>query len=370
MKMAATEPGIGKPEVSPSEGQSLKSNTGAADSVDLQSTEGFLPMSSVALAPYVVAVIPAHNEERFIGSVVVSARQCARRVIVVDDGSEDRTAAFARAAGAEVMSLGVNRGKGAALNVGFERARELNAAVVVCLDADAQHDAAEIPLLVRPILEDQADVVIGSRFLDTQSSIPAWRRVGQHTLTRLTNATSGTTSTDSQSGFRAFSPEALKKLHFRSRGLAMESEMQFLIERSALRVLEVPISVQYLDGNKRNPVVHGLEVIEAILGLVVRRRPLAFLSGTGTALMVAGFCVGLYVVNTVEIRHVVLFGTAILSSLLIIVGMLLAVTGLILNSLEHFLRRIEDEIHRGFASQRSLQSLDSSIEPPEYSRRS
>lgn len=294
--------------------------------------------------PDVVAVIPAYNEERFIGSVVITARQYADRVIVIDDGSTDRTAIVAGMAGAEVIRLNENVGKGRALNAGFERARELRPGAVVMLDGDAQHDPAEIPLLVRPITEGLADVVVGSRFLETKSAIPAWRQAGQHALTVVTNAASGVESTDSQSGFRAFSLPALDKLHFRSRGLAMESEMQFLVRRAGLRVTEVPISVQYLDGNKRNPVAHGLQVIDSILGLVARRRPLLFMGGPGIVLTILGLLAGITVVEAVDFKHVVPLGTATLSALLLTVGIVLGIAGIILNTVEHFMRRVQEEL--------------------------
>ena len=191
----------------------------------------------------IVAVIPAYNEERFIGSVVLNTLHYAHHVIVVDDGSTDRTALLAGLAGAYVVEMPHNGGKGLALNAGFREARRLDPAVIVMLDGDAQHDSAEIPLLTAPIIADRADVVIGSRFLETRSDIPRWRRVGQHTLTLVTNKASGASISDSQSGFRAFRPEALDMLHFRTAGLSVESEMQFLLEQSDLRTFEVPISV-------------------------------------------------------------------------------------------------------------------------------
>lgn len=299
---------------------------------------------------FTVAVIPAHNEERFIGSVVLAARQSVDHVIVVDDGSTDRTASLADAAGADVIKLDVNQGKGAALNVGFARAMELEAAAVVCLDGDSQHDPDEIPALMAPILEGDIDIVVGSRFMGAGNGIPLWRRFGQHALTAVTNATSGVVISDSQSGFRAFSRRALQELYFSRPGLAMESEMQFLIERSELRLLEVPISVHYLDGNKRNPVVHGLQVVDAILSLVARRRPLAFLGIPGVLLVVSGLVLGLWVVNTVNSQHVVPYGTAILCSLLITVGLVMALAGVILNTVEHLIGRVREDVRESIHS--------------------
>jgi glycosyltransferase involved in cell wall biosynthesis len=118
----------------------------------------------------VVAVIPAYNEERFIGSVVLRARQYADTVIVVDDGSTDATGEIAAAAGVIVVRHESNRGKGAALNTGFHRARALGAAAVVTLDGDGQHRGDELAVLAEPVLSGQADIVVGSRFLGSRAT--------------------------------------------------------------------------------------------------------------------------------------------------------------------------------------------------------
>ncbi len=308
-----------------------------------------------ASSSVVVAVIPAFNEERFIASVVISALRYADRIIVVDDGSTDGTAMMARMAGAEVVQRAENGGKGQALNAGFARALDFAPDAIVTLDGDAQHDPAEIPNLVQPILAGDADVVIGSRFLQTRSRIPRWRRVGQHTLTAITNRASGMATTDSQSGYRAFNALALASLHFETAGLAMESEMQFILRRSTLRISEVPISVQYRDGNKRNPVVHGLAIVDSILSLVAQQRPLIFFGIPGALLMVLGFLIGIAVIHIVDTQHVVPIGTVVLCTLLLIFGLTLSIAGLILHSLDHFTRRLQQELRavaRGFPAPR------------------
>jgi glycosyltransferase involved in cell wall biosynthesis len=295
--------------------------------------------------PYVVAVVPAFNEERFIASVVLKTRDYANQVVVVDDGSSDRTAELARQAGAYVVQLEQNQGKAGALNAGFNVALRFKPTVIVCLDADAQHDPSEIPQVIKPVLLDEADVVIGSRFLEKKSDIPGWRKVGQHTLTAVTNLTSGLKITDSQSGYRAFSPGSVAILKFRTGGLSVESEMQFLIEDAGLRVTEVPISVMYQDGNKRNPVIHGLHVLDAILSLAARRRPLAFFSLPGIILGFIGLIFGARVYLHMQQNKELLIGTALLTTLFIIGGILLGISGVLLHTFEHLVRRLREEIH-------------------------
>lgn len=294
--------------------------------------------------PVILALIPAYNEERFIASVVLETKKYATHVIVVDDGSSDRTAELALAAGAQVVGQPKNMGKAQALNAGFRAARLLNPDVVVCLDGDAQHDPVDIPQVIRPILEGQADVVIGSRFLGRKSKIPGWRIVGQHTLTLVTNLASGIKTTDSQSGFRAFSPLALKALRFHTAGLSVESEMQFTIQQAGLRVAEVPISVSYMDGNKRNPVVQALQILDAILSLVARRRPLLFFGFPGLLCAGLGILVGLRVVQTVAAGGEVPLGSAVLADLLLVGGMILGLAGVMLHSIHHFVTQVRREV--------------------------
>lgn len=292
----------------------------------------------------VIAVIPAYNEERFIASVVLQTRPFVEKVIVVDDGSADQTAKLARAVGAKVIQQTTNQGKAAALNRGFEEALNLGADIIVCLDADAQHAPTDIPSVIQSIVNGEADVVIGSRFLSVTSDIPKWRTMGQHALTSITNMLSGTKVTDSQSGFRAFSAEAVDKLDFRSTGLSVESEMQFLFEGSGVRVTEAPISVSYKDGNKRNPVVHGLEVIDTMLRLVARRRPLAFISLPGFVIGLLGVGLGVYVTYQLQNVGVLPVGYTILTAVLLLGGLLLSMFGIVLHSIGTLVSRIKEEL--------------------------
>lgn len=138
-------------------------------------------------APKIVAIVPVYNEERFIGSVVLKTKEYASTVLVVDDGSTDGTAAVAKAAGAEVIRHEQNQGKGAALNTGFHRARELAADAIVTLDGDGQHFPEELCLVIQPILDGQADIVVGSRYLENTSDVPQRRVWGHRFFNLITN---------------------------------------------------------------------------------------------------------------------------------------------------------------------------------------
>lgn len=292
--------------------------------------------TNAAAAP-IVAVIPAYNEERFIASVVLKARRHVDHVLVVDDGSQDETAWLAEAAGAEVIRQ-PNSGKAAALNTGLAAAQARNAAAVILLDGDGQHNPNDIPRLLAPIQSGAADLVVGSRFMGLPSNTPRWRIVGQHALTVLTNAASGVPLSDSQSGFRALSRRALSLMNFTSRGFSVESEMQFLLRQHNLQALEVPISVNYDEKPKRNPFAHGLQVLTGVLRLVGQHRPLFFFGMTGVIAIVIGLVLGASVVAIYNTYSALALGTALIAITLCIIGVFAIFTGVILHTIRAYMR--------------------------------
>jgi len=221
----------------------------------------------------IIAAIPCFNEDRFIGSVVAKARKYADEVIVIDDGSSDESAYVAEAAGAIVYKHERNRGYGAAIRGCIEKGRKHEADILVTIDGDGQHDPCDIVALIKPITDGETDVVIGSRFLGKASQAPFYRRVGQKALNVATNVGSGHTLSDSQSGCRAYSAEALKKINLSESGMAVSSQIQFAIKESGLRVTEVPIDVSYEEKSKRSPVGHGVHVLTRVVVLFALRRP-------------------------------------------------------------------------------------------------
>ncbi len=290
-------------------------------------------------AEQVLIAIPAHNEARFIGSLVLQAKRHVARILVVDDGSSDKTAEIALDAGADVVRHEVNKGKAAAVATAFRYARENGASALVLLDGDGQHSLEDLPRLLKAIEEDAADMVIGSRFLTIRSQIPRWRIAGQWALTSVTNVASGTRVTDSQSGYRAFSRRAIEAFSFGRSGFSVESEMQFQARQHGLRVLEVPISVHYGEPMKRNPFLHGLSVLEGIAWLVSQNRPLAFFGIPGLVVLLAGLVMGVIVVRIYEQTMILAVGYALITVLLVITGLLSIFTGLTLYSIRQQLNQ-------------------------------
>lgn len=289
-----------------------------------------------------VAVLPAFNEEIAIGSVVLKARKHVDRVIVIDDGSTDATAYIADLAGAEIIKHEKNLGKGAAIETGFKRARELNASLLVLLDADGQHDADEIPALIEPIIKNEADIVVGSRFIRRHKNIPRYRILGQKILTFITNIISGRNITDSQSGFRAFNKKAIEAMRFEERGIGIESYIQIKAGELDLRITEVPISCIYgKDTSTYNPLHHGLSVITSIVRYISQQRPLTFFGIPGVLSLLTGIYIGASVIYKFNMTRAVPIGSALLTAIFILAGLFSLFTGIILYSIGSYIARIE-----------------------------
>jgi glycosyltransferase involved in cell wall biosynthesis len=260
--------------------------------------------SEESSSPRVVVGIPAYNEAIGIGSTVVASRRHADRVVVVDDGSSDATAEIAELAGASVISHGENRGKGAAIGTLLDHARAIECDCFILLDADGQHVPADIPSVVGPVLAGEADLVIGSRYLETNPAdeTPLVRRVGQRVLDGLLRAVTGAEVTDTQCGFRALSTTAVDSLSFETDGMGVESEMIDDAVRKDLSIREVPIEARYddIDGQTFHPIRHGVSVVYTILRLVWNRNA-SLLSGV-LGLAIVGALVGSSIRVLREIR--------------------------------------------------------------------
>jgi glycosyltransferase involved in cell wall biosynthesis len=291
------------------------------------------------LGTRVVVAIPCLNEERAIGTLVLLVREWADDVLVVDDGSADRTAQIAELAGARVLRHDVNKGKGAALNSAFDAALTLGADVLVVLDGDGQHRPEEIPAVAAPVLAGAADISVGSRHLaEADGDIPRVRKLGQSVVTAATNLGSGVPLTDSQSGFRAFSRRALETIRLRSRGFAAESEMQFLALDQGLTVVEVPIEAVYVDPPKRNVFRHGIIVLDGLLRLIGTHRPLLFFAGVGMASWAVAGLFALVAVAALEGGQAVAAIAPTLATLLfLILGITSVFAGVILHSVRTML---------------------------------
>ena len=219
-----------------------------------------------------ILIIPAFNEEKAIGDIIEKSFQYVDDILVVDDGSKDNTYDIVKNTDALIIGHETNLGKGVALRDAFNYIKDYD--IVVTIDGDGQHDPSEIPKLIKPIKEVKADLVNGSRYLDGfDDDTPAYRRVGQRVLDIATNVTSGTSVTDSQSGFRAFKGDTIKYYRFRDTGFGIESEMLADASENNLKIIEVPITVRYdvENSSTKGPVTHGVGVlIKIIIDKIIR----------------------------------------------------------------------------------------------------
>lgn len=200
----------------------------------------------------IICIIPAWNEEKNIFSVVSEVKKKVNKVVVVDDGSKDKTAQKAREAGAKVLRHIINRGQGAALQTGNEFALAQKADIIVHFDADGQFLPKEIPEIIKPLLEKRAEMVFGSRFLEKKSKLPFSKKYFLIPLAHLTNKLIlGVNLSDPQSGFRAFSARAAEIIKIEQDEMAHCSEIIYKTFKYKLKLEEVPITVIYHDFGQR-----------------------------------------------------------------------------------------------------------------------
>ena len=294
----------------------------------------------------VIAILPAFNEEISIGSMILHAREHAEMVLVVDDGSSDRTAELARFAGAEVICHPKNMGKGAALRTGFALAGQNGAKVIVTMGTDGQHDPEEISKLVAPILQGEADMVNGSRYMNGKDrNTPFYRRIGQNLLDKATNLNCGLHITDTQSGFRAFSKDSIGVFGFKSNGLAIESEMLEDAANAGLKIKEVEIGVRYdVDCSSENPVSHGIKVLVKVLEDIELSKPLLYFIAPGMMCSVVGLAMGMLFLQDFYQGRGLRLGSTILMIILTLVGVFMAFTGIILHSMARLFNKHKKEM--------------------------
>lgn len=216
-------------------------------------------------------VIPAYNEEKIITTVIKKIPKkipgiSKIDIIVVDDGSKDKTAILAKKSGAKVFSHLVNQGVGAATITGFEAAKKIKADIVITLDADGQHDSKEITRLIKPILEKKADIVLGSRNFQVKK-MPLIKIIGNLVMSWLTFVLYNLWIRDSQSGFKAISKGALEQIKLISSGYEICSELVGEIKRLNLRYIEVPVKTIYTPYSKKRGQIalNGINILTRLI---------------------------------------------------------------------------------------------------------
>ena len=287
--------------------------------------------------------MPAFNEEKCIAKTVIGCASYVDNVVVVNDGSTDATAMIATACGAKVIYHDENSGYGAAIRSCFKAAKEMDVDAMVIIDADGQHDPAEIENVFKPVLDGEADVSIGSRFMEgNELKIPFYRKVGIKVLDIATNQGSGMKFNDTQSGFRAYSKNAINKIKINNAGMSAGSEILLQIKEHGLKVKEVPISCRYdiEDTSTHNPVVHGVTVLSNILTEIEYNHPLVYFVVPGVMLLGFGCAMGVFVLTSYNTGGQLPLGPTLLMMMLSIIGTFSVFCGLMLHAMTRIVAKI------------------------------
>ena len=292
--------------------------------------------------PYIIAAIPAYNEERTIARVIIETQKYVDKVIVCDDGSTDLTGEIAKRLGAEVIRHEKNIGYGGALSSLFKRAREINPDAMIVLDADLQHDPNDIPNLVSYILNGEADIVIGSRFLEKEATVPKYRKVGIKIITTLTKSSSYKEISDAQSGFRAYNRKAIHSIMPTEQGMGASTEILLKAKERGLKVIEVPVKINYNveKPSTQNPIYHGLDVILSTVKHMSIRRPLLFYGVPGIISMLISLLFWVWTLQTFAATRQVITNVALMAVATTITGLMLLTTAIILWVLVSIVREI------------------------------
>lgn len=283
--------------------------------------------------------IPAFNEEKSIGSVILRLQKIANKIIVCNDGSTDLTADIAQKLGAIVINHPKNLGYGAGISSIFVKAKEINADVLVTFDADGQHRVEDIQTVIDPIIKNEADIVIGSRFLGDSQEVPEYRKIGIKVITKVANSTLNEKLTDSQSGFRAYNKKALTDLTLSDQGMGISTEILIKASNRGMKIAEVPIKILYgEDTSTHNAVSHGVSVLFSTMKFVSIEHPLKFYGIPGVILSAIGLFFATWTIQYfAEFRSFppVLALIAIGATLL---GAMLVMTAILLYSLVNVVR--------------------------------
>jgi len=299
--------------------------------------------------PLLVIGIPAFNEEGNIAKVVLQARKHADLVVVCDDGSSDMTGEIAESLGAVVVRHEKNLGYGAALQSLFRQAKKLNADVLVTVDGDGQHDASEVPNIVRPIVDGSADIVIGSRFVSESGaqSMPFYRRVGVRLITRLVNGSAKNGVSDAQSGFRAYGHKALDVLSVVENGMGASVAILLDASKHGLKICEVSSSCKYNNGegaetSTHNPFRQLGDVLMSIVRHLVEDRPLTMLGIPGVLCLIAGAMFGVWMLQLYTAEQRIVTNVALASVAFILIGFFALSTAITLYAISRLSKKKDE----------------------------
>ena len=284
--------------------------------------------------------LPALNEEKNIASIILQLREKYELVIVCDDGSNDLTSSISEKMGAIVIKHKKNLGYGAAIRSLFIKSQELECDILVTFDSDGQHKVSEIENVIEPIVKNDADIVIGSRFLGSiEGKIPVYRKMGIKVITNLVNSGTGKKITDSQSGFRAYSSKVLKKIIPSESGMGVSTEILIKANKNKFRISEKPITILYEgDTSSQNTLSHGSSVILSTMKFISIEHPLKFYGIPGFVFLAIGLFFIVWTLQEFSETRRIITNISLIAIGSTIFGMLLTMTSVLLYSLVNVVR--------------------------------
>jgi len=287
----------------------------------------------------IIIGIPAFNEEKNIGEIIANLKKKYDYVLVCDDGSSDTTSKIASDMGAHVVKHSKNQGYGSAIKTIFNEAKKINCDILVTFDADGQHQISEIDDILKPIIQNTADIVIGSRFLGETKHLPKYRKFGIKTITGLTNVMTGSNISDSQSGFRAYSQKILEEISLTESGMGISTEILIKATKRKMRITEIPITISYKNNtHSKEPISHGTSVIISTVKHVAIERPLLYYGVTGLFFLGIGLIFGMWALQVYSEQQVFMTNVALIGICGIILGTILLISGTILFSIANLIR--------------------------------
>ena len=283
--------------------------------------------------------IPAYNEEKNIAKIIVSLKKVADQILVCSDGSTDSTAEIAESLGAIVINHPKNLGYGSAIRSIFLKAKEINAELLVTIDADGQHKIEDVEKVIKPIVDGQADISIGSRFLEEGDNSPKYRKLGIKIITKVTNSSLSEKITDAQSGFRAYNNKVLQSLTPSDSGMGISTEILIKSSNLGFKIAEVPTEIQYKGKtSSQNPVSHGTEVLMSTLKYISIERPLRFYGIPSFIFFVIGLAFTFLSIEYYAEMGRLNTNITLLAGGTLLIGTILAVTAVLLYSLVSVVR--------------------------------
>ena len=283
--------------------------------------------------------IPAYNEEKNIALIITKLKKITDSIIVCDDGSTDMTSDISKNLGAIVISHKKNMGYGGAINSIFQKSKEINSDLLVTFDADGQHRVEDIEKVIEPIKNNDADLVIGSRFLNKKSKVPNYRKIGIKVITQITNTSMKKKLTDSQSGFRAYNKQVLLQISPSDIGMGISTEILIKSSSKGLRIMEVPVTILYSgDTSTHNPVSHGTSVLLSTIKFTSIEHPLKFYGIPSLVFLIIGS-----VFTYSAVQYYVEIGRlntnlTVIGAVTILIGLVLLITAILLFSLVSVVR--------------------------------